>query len=281
VPDGDADLSRRCRAFVSEAFDADGERLPIDDSKRLFSGRRSLAPLELTALATLHPGAPRPSCLEEFARGGEPWPPWYAAAEELPRVVAAEVVERWRQRWPRELARAGIAPLVCEVRPVLESELNAAFARGTSKAEAVLARVAPLLARVAALDRASAVAIRVDRLGGRKYYEPFLRSVFPLRRIETIVESEAVSRYVIADAGRPLELSFEVGGERRHLPIALASVIAKYTRECFIARLNRYFGARRPGLAPTAGYPQDAGRWLAELGDALSTTERRDLVRER
>ena len=32
--------------------------------------------------------------------------------------------------------------------------------------------------------------------------------------------------------------------------------------------LNRWFVQRQPGLRPTAGYPDDAKRWLAEIASA-------------
>jgi hypothetical protein len=60
-------------------------------------------------------------------------------------------------------------------------------------------------------------------------------------------------------------VSFDVGAEARHLPIALASMAAKTIRELGMERMNRFFTRRVPGLAPTAGYVQDGRRWLADL----------------
>jgi hypothetical protein len=167
----------------------------------------------------------------------------------------------------------------CLVRPVLEDEFNESLRRGMNKAEAVLARVGPLLARAAALDPSCDCEIRVDRLGGRKFYAPLLRSIFPLRPLAIVQESETVSSYEIRDGARTIRVSFEVEGDGAHLEIALASVVAKYVRELFVDRLNRHFAPRRPGVRATAGYPQDAKRWLDEFGDALSGAERAALVR--
>jgi hypothetical protein len=283
TPRDGAGLFERCKTFVARVPDAGGERLAIDDSKRLFAGRASLAPLELAALATLAPDADGPTRLEELAGGDAArWPAWYArGGEPLPSEVAPELVARWRGRWRDELERVGVAPLACSVRPVLEGELNDSFARGLNKAEAVLARVGPLLARAAALDPACDVEIRVDRLGGRKFYAPLLRSTFPLRELAVLEETETVSRYELRDGRRRIRVSFEVEGDGLHLEIALASVVAKYARELFVARLNRHFAARRPGVRPTAGYPRDAQRWLDEFGDALSAGERDGLIRRR
>jgi hypothetical protein len=63
------------------------------------------------------------------------------------------------------------------------------------------------------------------------------------------------------------------------MPVALASMIAKLTRELAMMRFNRYFAARMPELKPTAGYYGDAGRWLRDIGDVLLPEERSAMVR--
>ena len=67
--------------------------------------------------------------------------------------------------------------------------------------------------------------------------------------------------------------------DARHLPVALASITAKYVRELFLRRLNHYFQQRIPGLKATAGYPQDAARFLREIEPHLPETQRSALVR--
>jgi ribonuclease HII len=67
--------------------------------------------------------------------------------------------------------------------------------------------------------------------------------------------------------------------ESAHLPVALASMAAKLTRELLMARFNRYWQARMPELKPTAGYRQDGWRWLQELGSVASGEERKAMIR--
>ncbi len=285
-----ADLYRALDGVVAREPTAAPRRLPIDDSKRLFGGRRSFAPLELTALSTLRPREAGATRLEDLlderseGPGGPGLPPWYrtdGGGRELPREVDAALVQEWRERWPAELAARGLDHVATLVRPVLEGELNGCFERGLNKAQAELTRLAPILRRLAALAPDGDLSITVDRLGGRRYYADFLRTVFPLRPIAPIEESEARSSYAVREGGRTIELAFEVEGDGRHLHVALASVCAKYLRELFLRRLNVHFEARKPGLAPTAGYPQDAARWLADAADVLSDAERSALVRRR
>lgn len=127
-----------------------------------------------------------------------------------------------------------------------------------------------------------------DRLGGRTSYARLLESVLPGARVTVVEESDLRSRYVVEREGadRPgrAAVTFLTEGERSHLPVALASMIAKYTRELAMARFNAYWAARvrddrAVELRPTAGYAQDARRWLHDVGGTMTPAERAALVR--
>ena len=60
-----------------------------------------------------------------------------------------------------------------------------------------------------------------------------------------------------------------MGGDRLDPRISWGSILAKYLRELCLRAFNRYFVARVPGLRPTAGYPEDAKRFIAEVDAAL------------
>jgi hypothetical protein len=162
---------------------------------------------------------------------------------------------------------AGLGPLAFRSRVVTARELNGLIARGLNKAEALCEFVASLLD--GAHPDGCESDVMVDRLGGRKFYGPLLAVAFPGAAVEerscdaeeSIYEVEAPSR------GLRTRVSFACGAEARSLLVALASMVSKYVRELFMRRLNRYFLARCPGLRPTAGYPVDAGRFLAETAE--------------
>ena len=70
-------------------------------------------------------------------------------------------------------------------------------------------------------------------------------------------------------------ISFRCQGERA-LPVALASMTAKYLRELAMRAFNDYWCRRFP-IAPTAGYSQDARRFkkqIAPLQTALGIDDR-------
>ena len=58
-------------------------------------------------------------------------------------------------------------------------------------------------------------------------------------------------------------------------------MIAKYVRELIMLRLNRVFRGRLPELKPTAGYVQDARRYLKEIEPVIIEmgVDRRTLIR--
>ena len=66
-----------------------------------------------------------------------------------------------------------------------------------------------------------------------------------------------------------MTISFIVGAEQVHLPVALASMSAKYTRELLMQRFQAFFLGISPDTNPTAGYGSDANRWRDEISPHL------------
>jgi ribonuclease HII len=56
----------------------------------------------------------------------------------------------------------------------------------------------------------------------------------------------------------------------KHFTVALASMISKYVRELLMREFNRFWQAHVPGLKPTAGYPQDAVRYIDAIRPAMA-----------
>ena len=48
------------------------------------------------------------------------------------------------------------------------------------------------------------------------------------------------------------------------MPVALASMISKYTREALMSRFNTWWQTHLPALAPTAGYYSDGVRFIEQ-----------------
>jgi hypothetical protein len=176
-------------------------------------------------------------------------------------------------------AGISIASLACTA--ITPSQLNADARRGLTKPSIPFSRAAGMAAQL--LERHPSLPVRLafDRQGGRMRYADDLRRCFGGSRLAILHEDESRSEYRFERDGRAVVTSFEVGGEERHLPIALASMVAKYVRELRMARINRFFARLAPGVAPTAGYVTDGRRFLAEVEPHIQALgiERSHLVR--
>lgn len=286
---GAPDVWERLRTAVCRSpRDARG-RLAVADSKKLCKplaqGPGRLAEAERSVLAFLHalngrwPGTD----LELFeALGMDPSDlPWYAGpAVPLPGHADAAGLPIAANLLRQSLSAAGVSVGLLRVARVDESRFNALVGGGASKAEttlAAIADVAPLvLAWMDGYKNAHARLV-LDRQGGRTRYEADLSRVLG-RPVRTLAESVRASTYELVD--RPTaRVRVQTAAEADHLPVALASMLAKLAREMSMARFNAYWSQRRPEVKPTAGYAADARRWLADMGPSLSAEERGTLVR--
>jgi ribonuclease HII len=252
------------------AFAAELAALGVADSKRVHASG-DLARLErvaLPGLAWLTGQQPASAAAVFDLLGGtaaERAPvPWQAV--ELPVPVAASGLIAWRIAAGRP---AGVAGRLLQPR-----QLNAARLAGRNRAQAELDAVSELL-RALHPDPDRPAEVVADRLGGRTRYAGLLTGIWG-RPVETVDEAAAACRYRVGATA----VGFVVGGESASILVALASCIAKYARELHMELLNRWWSGRLPGLAPTAGYPQDARRWLTALPPADLAAWRHELVRE-
>ena len=266
-------------------------RLAIGDSKQLYRAADGLPRLEVTVLGAL-------STLDRLPddwRGI--WPvldpqalpqidelPWHHGYHEhLPCSLPSpqgdpDASQRPGARESEEVALAasrlkaarqrGVHLVDLAATVLFPRRFNRQLAAGANKAdlllEAVLELVARLLARVPDLP----VAVLCDRLGGRKRYLPQVQRQFFERVVCVQREDDALSQYAAWEGGRPLCLRFQVDGEQL-LPVALASMTAKYLRELAMRPFNAFWQRHVPGLAPTAGYPVDARRFLTQIEPTL------------
>ncbi len=181
------------------------------------------------------------------------------AADSKACLDVAEAVRELLQ--PRGVTLAAIVS-----RAIHPAEFNSLLDSGLNKSD-ILSRVTLELAAAAAgLEAADEVLVWCDRHGGRKAYASLVARHFNTPLVQTIEETPRRSAYALPASG--LQIEFCVGGEER-LPVALASMTAKYVRELSMRAFNACWSARLPGLAPTAGYPLDARRWMGEAATAV------------
>ncbi|MDZ7815716.1 MAG: hypothetical protein U5N86_06850 [Planctomycetota bacterium] len=161
-------------------------------------------------------------------------------------------------------------------RVTLPASFNAVVSR-FNKGQLAMMRLYGLMRLV--FDPEESGHLVVDKQGGRNNYISFLFERNGNRLVAPLREGHEVSSYMIGLA----QVDFSKGAEELHSEVALASVVAKYVRECYMLRFNEYWTSKVPGLAPTAGYPSDAPRFFNEISEAAAKLgiERETLLRAR
>jgi hypothetical protein len=265
------------------------KRVPVADSKQLklandVKGRHPLMHLERGVLAFLRCLEARPGSDEELMgclEANLSEQPWYAGIpQRLPLGVSEGEVGISANRVAAALEKAGVEVLAMRCVIVSERVVNETIRRTGSKADATVLAVGEHLRRVWELERSEGDHLRVvgDQLGGRTSYEGVLGQELG-GAVEPLAESGQRSRYRVVREGREGVVQFMPEAESAHLPVALASMIAKLVRELCMGRFNRYWRVRLPELKPTAGYHGDARRWLDDAAAVISAQERQEMVR--
>lgn len=291
--DGVPDVWHLLRAAVCKSpRDAKG-RLAVADSKKLCKpmaqGAGRLAEAERSVLGFVHAlSGTTPTTDSELFRAlsvqtgsldwyaGEPVA-WPAHAERAEARIAANALGI-------ALKQAGVKVECLRVSRTDEARFNAMIAGGRSKANTTLAAIAehaPHILKLIenAIKTHGEVHSRIvlDRQGGRTRYEAALSRAFG-RPLRVLAEAAEASTYEFVDYPNT-RIRVQAKAEDEHFPVALASMQAKLIRELSMERFNAYWGTRRAGVVPTAGYTTDARRWLADMDGALSEQERRSLIR--
>jgi ribonuclease HIII len=109
------------------------------------------------------------------------------------------------------------------------------------------------------------ILVLCDKHGGRNCYVDLLSGYFQDELVSVKVESREISIYKL----RGIEFRFIAKGESQ-IPIALSSMFSKYIRELLMHRFNFFWQTKIPNIKPTAGYPEDAKRFINEIENMLA-----------
>jgi hypothetical protein len=278
VPDGtrNDDLFDRLRhviaGSIAEADKHDPPRVVIADSKILYHSGGDLRHLErgLWAAWALMGHQPR-SWREVWNTLATPPPaelctnPWFNEYD-APVPCDGIALDRSSQapRLRESLLVEGVQLLALRSRAVFPGEFNKLLELYGSKGALLSHLTLELIEQEMRMLAMGPISVVCDKHGGRNYYGPLLTGHFPDWMIEVHGESRQQSVYHFGPAQRRVEFCFRTNAERC-LPAALASMASKYLRELAMQAFNKFWFSRVPGLAPTAGYPQDARRFMTAI----------------
>lgn len=247
------------------------DRLWVDDSKRIHAAGRGFDRLEAatlalldsiqhdlpTDLATLYQalgaGELADVGLDLWLDSGSPLPP-VPQLTSKPRVATTLALRAFE----------GAPWRIAAIRSIVVSpeRFNDGLESLGNKSKVLFATFAQLLDQVChATDVGMPLSVRSDKHGGRHFYQPLLSSAFPDARVEALTEGPNLSRYTLRLASRRMDLSLLPRADADDGLVALASIVSKYLRECWMSAFNACWLSLLPGLKPTAGYPGDASRF--------------------
>lgn len=282
------DLYTRLAEIVSPTHSA--THVAIADSKRLYKPGAGLRQLERGVLVGLRYGlGDEPARWRGLIHHHAPAAPWYTDYDcALPIDAHSDEINELSPRFTAACGLAGIKLTDIRVRMVFPREFNELTAHFGTKG-AALSHVSIGLVRdtMESLScprspEPSPLFVTCDKHGGRNRYLALLQHYFPDQWIDTLAESGPVSHYTWGPIEARNEIRFRTQGETE-LPVALASMTAKYHRELAMRAFNDYWCRQVPDLKPTAGYPLDAKRFKAAIANRQRqlAIEDADLWRER
>jgi len=277
---GAPDLWKRLGTAVCRERKDRRQRIAVDDSKRLKGAKdgkqHPLKHLErgvLAFLLTAGDEAAMPAQDTELfsrLRVSVPEAPWYDSTTALPLAQTADELRIAASTLSRAVGEAGVVCGGIRCEAIDAGPFNQHVARTKNKANVNMAAALRLVNRLWQRWPNEHPRVILDRHGGRLHYREELQLAWPEASVTILAENESLSRYRLSRGGSQITLSFMREADGAHLPVALASMTAKYVRELFMLRLNRFFRQHLPELKPTAGYVQDARRYLRDIEPLLN-----------
>jgi ribonuclease HII len=274
VPQLDADLWQiLSKSTAPKPERKDLRRLWLNDSKKVHQGPKGRGRLERTVAAFRELVSPGNALLDDWL--SEPpagdarsfhAAPWF---QKLDGALCPSV-EHDRARLDaaavhRDLEKAGCAVQAFGARAVPAGEWNQLLASTGGKGNANFAVSMQLVRHLLEHTGDAPLRIELDRHGARMRYADVLRTALQPQGIEIHGERPSGSTYSLKFANRSVQLRFSEGADSKHLPVALASLAAKQTRERLMDEFNLWWTEKMPELKPTKGYGVDGKRWLAEV----------------
>lgn len=259
--------------------------LHVADSKEVHSSSAGLAPLEKSILPFLQlfGGVEKLTSLDGLWRlltassthlDEIQSQPWNRDCEcSLPTVVDKELVRDSQQNLKQALNAAGIELKAFCSEIVLPERFNRRCQEYGSKGVLLTRLCMHLLTRVWDKESTEPTLIIGDKHGGRNRYDEYLDEVLDGEMIFRVEESTAKSIYKIGNT----EIRFQTKAEA-HFPVAVSSMVCKYTREVMMEVFNQFWSQHIPDLKPTKGYPVDARRFKSEIADAQERLEISDQI---
>ncbi|MFN3192571.1 MAG: hypothetical protein ACE361_18810 [Aureliella sp.] len=256
--------------------------VPLGDSKRLYKPKSSLKHLEagIWALLPLHTDANFGAFTDGYVEVRGDLLSWYGGAfeKQCPSALSPEQALALRKLATGFLNEHDIQLLGVQAIVIAEGFFNSEVERTGSKGQLLSSTTLKLVSKLQSRYRVDAkngsqlsCEIFCDRQGGRRNYLPVMQEAMPdswFQPAQSSRQADAIGKSAERISYEELDsrtrIHFTIGGDS-FPPAGLASMVAKYVREQLMWGYNDFWSQRIPGIKPTAGYPQDAKRFEAEV----------------
>jgi ribonuclease HII len=268
----DALQSGMCRA--GESADA---RLIVADSKQVYSPASGWCDLEKSVLAAhiggfFAPAMTLSDLLHHLADADLPLirrEAWFIGDTALPTEIAADDLTASIDGWRTTSSAAGVAWGYCRSAIVPAPRFNDLIDKWDSKSAVLSVAVTQLMQQCLQHTAAEPMRFVIDKHGGRNAYSALLQHAFADGIVLAEEEGRLRSVYRVEGLDRRVQIVVTPRADAENFTVALASMISKYVRELLMREFNRFWQSHVPQLKPTAGYPQDAVRYIEAIRPAL------------
>lgn len=253
---------------VRRAGDKRDVRLVFDDSKRIYGSGKALAGLERGLRALLGPWPETldglmarlaPSDLADLRQEC-----WYTGQTPLPTVAAATEDAARLEAFAHACAMAQVSQWTLRCVVVCTPRFNQLLQRAGTKSVVLADAFVRLLHECVVAAPQEEIEVVADKQGGRHAYQMQIQQAVG-GLVRTLEESQQQSLYEVPRPSAAIRVRFLPRADAANLCVAAASMLSKYMRELLMSEFNQFWCERVPGLAPTAGYPGDAPRYLEAI----------------
>lgn len=270
-------------------------RLVICDSKKLSARPDGLALLEAGGLvAGRLAEVPTESCRSWLSALDPQVPewlgccPWDAAGDlALPCACQQDTLALHVSAVRHAMQRAGCSVTAIAATVLPPARYNDLVQKTGNKATVLWSATTwtlnRLLQRAASIAPDEPVVAILDRQGGRTDYRPALQRSFEPAELTVLQQSNDLGQYRMCIGNQAVDLTFMVDADLQCCVTAWGSIVAKYSREVCMIRLNEWWRTRVEDLAPTAGYLPDGRRFAerCQLHFARFTIDPGSMIRDR
>lgn len=264
------------KEVTSDKICKSNDKIIVTDSKKVYSSSSGLQRLETTTLSFIYSLKGKidsfKNLLISISKTNEEnldIYPWYAKKDIfMPVTSGYNDISNYVKKLSEEMKKRDVELIDITTVPITSYYFNEKVNKLGNKSVLLFNTCAKLILNIWNRFGEMSPTLFIDKHGGRNRYMHLLLPIFDNCFIRIHKEGNIESVYEVIGDNKNMMISFIQGSETKHFPIALSSMCSKYIRELFIRLFNSYWQEKVPGIRPTAGYYQDAVRFLTQIAEA-------------